>query len=51
MDRNSQTNLNPQTNLYQKNFDGTSNVYAPYIYHNMESFTPLNLYDDKLAPF
>lgn len=26
---------NPQTNLYQQNFDGTSNVYSPYIYHDM----------------
>ena len=42
---------NPQTNLYQQNFDGTSNVYAPYIYHNMEPFSPLNLYEDKLAPY
>ena len=42
---------NPQTNLYQQNFDGTSNVYAPYIYHNMESFSPLNLYEDKLSPY
>ena len=42
---------NPQTNLYQQNFDGTSNVYAPYIYHNMEAFTPLNVYDDKLSEY
>jgi len=42
---------NPQTNLYQQNFDGTSNVYAPYIYHNMETFSPLNLYEDKLSPY
>ena len=42
---------NPQTNLYQQNFDGTSNVYSPYIYHNMEAFTPLNLYDDKLSQY
>jgi len=42
---------NPQTNIYQQNFDGTSNVYSPYIYHSMESFSPLNLYEDKLAPY
>ena len=42
---------NPQTNLYQHNFDGTSNVYAPYIYHNMEAFSPINLYNDKLSPY
>jgi cytoskeletal protein RodZ len=45
------TDKNPQTNLFQQNFDGTSNVYAPYIYHNMESFTPLNSYDDKLSEY
>jgi hypothetical protein len=40
------------TNIYQKNFDGTSNVYAPYIYYNMEeAFTPLNLYDDKYSEY
>ena len=33
------------------NFDGTSNVYSPYIYHNMESFSPLNLYEDKYASY
>ena len=42
------TDKNPQTNLYQQNFDGTSNVYAPYIYHNMEAFTPSNLYNETL---
>ena len=42
---------NPQTNIYQKNFDGASNVYAPYIYHKMEPFAPLNLYDDKYSPY
>ena len=26
---------NPKTRLYQKNFDGSSNIYSPYIYHNM----------------
>ena len=30
-----QSDNGTQTNLYQKNFDGTSNVYAPYIYYNM----------------
>ena len=45
------TDKNPQTNLFQQNFDGTSNVYAPYIYHNMESFAPLNSYDDKLSEY
>jgi len=42
---------NPKTNIYQQNFDGTSNVYAPAIYHNMESFSPLNLYDDKYSQY
>ena len=42
---------NPQTNVYQKNFDGTSNIYAPNIFHSMEAFSPLNLYDDKYSPY
>jgi len=24
----------PSTNIYQKNFSGTSNVYSPYLYYN-----------------
>ena len=24
----------PTTNIYQKNFSGTSNVYSPYLYYN-----------------
>jgi len=43
--------LNPQTNLYQKNFDGTSNVYTPHIYHGIESFVPLSTYDDSYLPY
>jgi hypothetical protein len=43
--------INPQTNVYQKNFDGTSNIYTPNIYHSMEAFSPLNLYDDKYSPY
>ena len=39
------------TNIYQKNFDGTSNVYSPYIYYNREEFAPLNLYDDKYSEY
>ena len=42
---------NSQTNLYQKNFDGTSNVYAPYIYYNMEPFTPINQHDDTYSSY
>ena len=48
---NGSDSSNPQTNVYQKNFDGTSNVYAPYIYHGMEQFTPLNIYNDKYAEY
>jgi len=39
----------PQSNIYQKNFEGTSNIYTPYIYYNMEEFSPLNLYDNKYS--
>ena len=42
---------NSQTNLYQKNFDGSTNVYAPHIYHSPEQFAPVNLYDDTLSPY
>ena len=28
---------NPSTNIYQKNFSGTSNVYSPYLYYNKNS--------------
>ena len=53
----------PETNLYQKDFKGTSNVYAPYIYKkakssessksskSSESFDPSNLYDDKYSKY
>ena len=27
----------PSTNIYQKNFSGTSNVYSPYLYYNKNS--------------
>jgi hypothetical protein len=32
----------PETKLYQHNFEGTSNIYSPAIYYNVEKFTPLN---------
>ena len=25
--------ISPSTNIYQKNFSGTSNVYSPYLYY------------------
>ena len=25
----------PRTNLIQTNFNGTSNVYSPFLYHNV----------------
>jgi hypothetical protein len=50
------SNTSPDTQIYQHNFEGTSNVYSPSIYYNMESynkeiFTPLNYYDDYYAPY
>ena len=42
---------NSRTNLYQRNFNGTSNIYTPYIYKNVETFVPLNLYNDKYASY
>ena len=41
----------PETKLYQHNFEGTSNIYSPAIYYNVEKFAPLNFYDDKLAKY
>ena len=29
----------PSTNIYQKNFSGTSNVYSPYLYYNKNKNT------------
>ena len=49
--KDSKSYKNPHTNVYQRKFDGTSNIYIPYIYKNMETFVPLNLYDDKYAPY
>ena len=46
-----QSKSSPETEIYQHNFEGTSNVYSPAIYYNMESFDPLNLYDDYYAPY
>jgi hypothetical protein len=36
----------PQTNLYQQNFNGTSNVYSPYL-HVTETFQPMTYDIDK----
>ena len=33
----SQLRGGPSTNIYQKNFSGTSNVYSPYLYYNKNS--------------
>jgi hypothetical protein len=46
-----QLDTSPETEIYQHNFEGTSNVYAPAIYYNMEEFSPVNLYDDKFAKY
>ena len=46
-----QSKSSPETEIYQHNFEGTSNVYSPAIYYNMESFDPLNLYDDNFAEY
>ena len=42
-----QTNFSPSTLIYQYQFKGTSNVYAPVIYRSIENFGPLNLFDNK----
>ena len=47
----------PQMNLYQKDYEGTSNVYSPYIYYNQdnqdkqEKFAAVNEYDDKYCKY
>ena len=41
----------PRTIVYQKQFEGSSNVYSPNIYYNMEEFAPLNAYDDKYMAY
>jgi hypothetical protein len=41
----------PQLNLYQKDYEGTSNVYSPYIYYNQENFTAVNQYDDTYCKY
>ena len=41
----------PETLIYQRKYEGTSNVYIPVIYENTELFSPLNLYDDKYAKY
>ena len=46
-----QLDTSPETEIYQHNFEGTSNVYAPAIYYNMEEFSPVNFYDDKFAKY
>ena len=45
------TTSSPSTKMYQRNFDGTSNVYSPAIYYNMEKFVPLNSLDEYYAPY
>jgi hypothetical protein len=42
---------NPNVNLYQYNFTGTSKIYDPLLYRTSEKFAPLNLYDDKYAKY
>jgi hypothetical protein len=41
----------PETDIYQNKFDGTSNVYAPVVYRNLDTFAPINSYDDKYAKY
>jgi hypothetical protein len=41
----------PSTKIFQHNFKGTSNVYAPAIYYNVEKFVPLNSFDDYYASY
>jgi uncharacterized protein (UPF0333 family) len=40
----------PQTNLVQSHFNGTSNVYSPYLYMK-ESFQPMTYDMDKYKSF
>ena len=35
-------NKSSETEIYQHNFEGTSNIYSPSIYYNMERFASLN---------
>ena len=57
MSFSSKTNVkekHPETNLYQRDFKGTSNVYTPYIYKTVdkvETFKPSNLYDDNYSKY
>ena len=57
MSFSSKTNVkgkHPETNLYQRDFQGTSNVYTPYIYKTVdkvETFKPSNLYDDNYSKY
>jgi len=46
-----QSRSSPDTEIYQHNFEGTSNVYSPAIYYNMESFDPINFYDAKFEKY
>jgi hypothetical protein len=41
----------PVTNILQRDFSGTSNVYSPYLYYGRENFAPVNLYDDTYAKY
>ena len=41
----------PSTKLFQRNFKGTSNVYSPAIYNNVEKFVPLNSLDEYYATY
>jgi len=43
--------LSPSTRIFQHNFKGTSNVYVPVIYKNVENFVPLNSLDDYYTPY
>jgi hypothetical protein len=48
---NIQSKLSPSTKIFQHNFKGTSNVYSPVIYHNVEKFVPLNSLEEYYAPY
>ena len=44
----------PQLNLYQKDYEGTSNIYSPSIYYNQEkkeTFTAYNQFDDTYCKY
>jgi hypothetical protein len=41
----------PSTKIFQRNFKGTSNVYSPAIYNNVEKFVPLNSLDEYYATY